>query len=62
MARPNKLRTSGDFSVIAYHDVYNVCYRDGTIVYHDITSRPHAYTLRKQCQYYFDLFCNKGIC
>lgn len=62
MARPNKLRTLGDFSVIAHHDVYNVCYRDGTVVYHDIVSRPYAYTLRKKCQYYFDLFCSRGIC
>ena len=62
MARPNRLHTLGDFSVIAHHDVYDVCYRDGTIIYHCISSRSHAYTLRKKCQYYYSLFYDRGIC
>ena len=56
MARPYKLNTKDSFSVIAVHDYYNVCHRDGTIMYSNITSRSHAYNLRGKLIWYFDFF------
>lgn len=61
MARPYKLRTIGDFSVIVEYNYYNVCFRDGRVILSHM-SRATAYTERNKCQYYYNIFCSRGIC